>query len=434
MHDPQEASLVLIHGGTVYDLLKDRTFQADIVVENGKIARIGQVDPAGFSGEVVDATGCVVSPGLLDIHVHLREPGREDKETIATGCAAAMNGGFTAVCAMPNTNPPADKRAVVEFVKERARGQLAAVYPIATITAERKGELISEMADLVEAGAVAFSDDGDSVKNTAVLRRALEYSSMFDVPIIEHCEDPYLDADGVMNEGFVSTELGLPGMPAIAEEIIIQRDLSVLRYVGGKLHIAHISTARSVELVRQAKKEGLSVTCEVTPHHLALTEEEMRRFDANFKMNPPLRTAEDVEALHEGLRDGTIDAIASDHAPHAIQEKEEVELAVAPFGVIGLETTLGVIMKSVVERGTLPLTEALRRMTVGPARIVGLEDTLRIEEGALANLTVFDPDASWQIDPSEFRSKARNTPFKGWQVKGLVKAVFNRGLWYRRGQ
>ncbi len=434
MHEPQQANLVLIHGGEIYDLLKDRTFRADIVVENGRIAQIGRIEPASFKGDIVDASGCVVSPGLLDIHVHLREPGREDKETVATGCSAAMSGGFTAVCAMPNTNPPADKRAVVEFIKERARSQLTAVYPIATITAERKGELISEMADLVDAGAVAFSDDGDSVKNTAVLRRALEYSSMFNVPIIEHCEDPYLDAGGVMNEGFVSTELGLPGMPSIAEEIIIQRDLSVLRYVGGRLHIAHISTARSVELVRQAKQEGLAVTCEVTPHHLALTEEEMRRFDANFKMNPPLRTAEDVEALHEGLRDGTIDAIASDHAPHAVQEKEEVELALAPFGVIGLETTLGVIMKSVVERGTLPLTEALRRLTIGPARVVNLQDTLRIEEGAVANLTIFDPEASWQIDPTTFRSKARNTPFKGWEVKGQVKAVFNRGLWYRRDQ
>ncbi|HFE52530.1 MAG TPA: dihydroorotase, partial [Bacteroidetes bacterium] len=399
MDKPKPATAVLIHGGTVYDLVNDLTFEADIVVENGKIARIGRVEPGSFRGEVVDARGCVVAPGLLDIHVHLREPGREDKETIATGCAAAMAGGFTAVCAMPNTNPPADKRAVVEFVKERARDQLTAVYPIATITAERKGELISEMADLVEAGAVGFSDDGDSVKNTAVLRRALEYSSMFDVPIIEHCEDPYLDAGGVMNEGFVSTELGLPGMPGIAEEIIIERDLSVLRYVGGRLHIAHISTARSVELVRRAKEEGLAVTCEVTPHHLALTEEEMRRFDANFKMNPPLRTAEDVEALHQGLRDGTIDAIASDHAPHAVQEKEEVELAVAPFGVIGLETTLGVVMKTVVERGTLSLAEALSRLTVGPARVVNLLDTLRIQEGAVANLTVFDPEASWKIDP-----------------------------------
>ena len=434
MDKPRPATAVLIHGGTVYDLVNDLTLDADIVVENGKIARIGRVEPGSFRGEVVDARGCVVAPGLLDIHVHLREPGREDKETIATGCAAAMAGGFTAVCAMPNTNPPADKRAVVEFVKERARDQLTAVYPIATITAERKGELISEMADLVEAGAVGFSDDGDSVKNTAVLRRALEYSSMFDVPIIEHCEDPYLDAGGVMNEGFVSTELGLPGMPGIAEEIIIERDLSVLRYVGGRLHIAHISTARSVELVRRAKEEGLAVTCEVTPHHLALTEEEMRRFDANFKMNPPLRTAEDVEALHQGLRDGTIDAIASDHAPHALEEKDEVELAVAPFGVIGLETTLGVVMKTVVEHGTLSLAEALRRLTVGPARVVNLLDTLRIQEGVVANLTVFDPEASWKIDPATFRSKARNTPFAGWQVKGQVRAVFNRGLWYGRGK
>ncbi|MDZ7373842.1 MAG: dihydroorotase [candidate division KSB1 bacterium] len=432
MKEPQPADLVLIKGGTVLDPVRKRAEQLDVIIEKGRIAKLGKAAKEGFPGEVVDASGCFVTPGLLDLHVHLREPGQEEKETIATGCRAAMAGGFTAVCSMPNTDPPVDSRSVVEYIRERAQSQLVTVYPIAAITKGRQGEEISEMADLVEAGAVAFSDDGSAVKNTAVLRRALEYSSMFDVPIIEHCEDPYLDEGGVMNEGFVATELGLPGMPRIAEEIIVQRDLSVLGYVGGRLHIAHVSTKGSVELIRRAKEKGLAVTAEVTPHHLSLTDEEMRRFDANFKMNPPLRTAEDVEALIEGLRDGTIDAIASDHAPHCVHEKDELELEFAPFGVIGLETTLGVVLRVLVQERGFPIEEVIEKMTYGPARIIRKAETLEIREGAMANLTVFALGESWQVDPNRFYSKGRNTPFRDWQLPGKVRAVFNNGLWWRQ--
>jgi len=432
VNEPQQAKRVLIKGGTLLDPKRKSAEQVDIVIENGRIATIGRIEEASFSGDVVDARGHVVCPGLLDLHVHLREPGQEDKETIATGCQAAMAGGFTAVCSMPNTDPPADNRSVIEFIRERAAGQLVTVYPIAAITKGRQGEEISEMADLVEAGAVAFSDDGSSVKNTAVLRRALEYSSMFDVPVIEHCEDPYLDEGGVMNEGFVATELGLPGMPRIAEEIIVQRDLSVLGYVGGRLHIAHVSTRGSVELIRRAKEKGLAVTAEVTPHHLALTDEEMRRFDSNFKMNPPLRTAEDVQALIEGLRDGTIDAIASDHAPHCVHEKDELELEYAPFGVIGLETTLGVVLRVLVQEHSFPLAEVLDKLSYQPARIIRKEETLTIREGAQANLTVFAPEERWRVDANRFFSKGRNTPFRDWELPGRVRAVFNNGLWWRR--
>jgi dihydroorotase len=432
VNEPQQAKRVLIKGGTLLDPKRRSAEQVDIVIENGRIATIGRIEEASFSGDVVDARGHVVCPGLLDLHVHLREPGQEDKETIATGCQAAMAGGFTAVCSMPNTDPPADNRSVIEFIRERAAGRLVTVYPIAAITKGRQGEEISEMADLVEAGAVAFSDDGSSVKNTAVLRRALEYSSMFDVPVIEHCEDPYLDEGGVMNEGFVATELGLPGMPRIAEEIIVQRDLSVLGYVGGRLHIAHVSTRGSVELIRRAKEKGLAVTAEVTPHHLALTDEEMRRFDSNFKMNPPLRTAEDVQALIEGLRDGTIDAIASDHAPHCVHEKDELELEYAPFGVIGLETTLGVVLRVLVQEHSFPLAEVLDKLSYQPARIIRKEETLTIREGAQANLTVFAPEERWRVDANRFFSKGRNTPFRDWELPGRVRAVFNNGLWWRR--
>ncbi len=431
MDRPQAANLILIKGGTLIDPAAGRKEEVDIVVEEGRIAKIGRVEEGAFSGAVLNAQGCVVCPGLFDMHVHLREPGQEYKETIETGCRAAAAGGFTAVCSMPNTDPPVDRRSIVEFIRERAEGQLTAVYPIATITKGRRGEEISEMADLVEAGAVAFSDDGSSVKDTGVLRRALEYSSMFGLPIIEHCEDPYLDKGGVMHEGFVSTELGLPGMPSIAEEIIVQRDLRVLGYVGGKLHIAHVSTAGSVELIRRAKEQGLPVTAEVTPHHLALTDEEMRRFDPNYKMNPPLRTQRDVEALIEGLRDGTIDAIASDHAPHCIHEKDEVELELAPFGVIGLETTLGVVLHVLVEQNGFSLEQVIEKLTIAPARVIGKEDTLRIREGKTANLTVFNPNESWTVDPARFRSKARNTPFRDWTLPGRVRAVFNRGMWWR---
>jgi dihydroorotase len=421
----------LFKGGSLLDLDTGKETPEDILIVDGRIAELGKVEIASFDGEVIDVSGAVVVPGLMDMHVHLREPGREDEETVETGCRAAMAGGFTAVCPMPNTEPPADKREVLDFLKERAAGQLVELFPIAAVSKGRKGEEIAEMGELVEAGAVAFSDDGDPVHNAAVMRRALEYASMFGRPVIDHCQELTLSAGGVMNEGFVSTNLGLPGMPAIAEEIMVARDLFLAKYTGGKLHIAHVSTAGAVELIRRARAEGVQVTCEVTPHHLTLTDEAVVGFDTNTKMNPPLRTAADVEALRAGLRDGTIQVIASDHAPHAIEEKE-VECAAAPFGIIGLETSLGLVLRELVDGKVLSLAQALRAMTVGPRAALGLEQ-VKIAKGAMANLSFIDPRAEWVVDRSRLHSKCRNTPFHGWKLRGLVLALCNKGLFWCAG-
>ncbi|MDZ7272431.1 MAG: dihydroorotase, partial [candidate division KSB1 bacterium] len=354
MNQPKPAHKVLFKGATLLDLESGKESPADLLIVDGVIAELGKLDIPSFDGELIDASGTVVVPGLMDMHVHLREPGREDEETVESGCRAAMAGGFTAICPMPNTEPPADKREVLDFLRDRARGQLVELFPIAAVSKGRKGEEIAEMGELVDAGAVAFSDDGDPVHNAAVMRRALEYAKMFGRPVIDHCEERSLTAGGAMNEGFVSTNLGLPGMPAVAEEIIVARDLALAKYTGGRLHVAHVSTAGSVELIRRARAEGVQVTCEVTPHHLILTDQAVVGFDTNTKMNPPLRTAADVEALRAGLRDGTIQVIASDHAPHAVEEKD-VEYAAAPFGIIGLETSLALVLRELVGRQVLTL-------------------------------------------------------------------------------
>ncbi len=368
----------------------------------------------------------MIVPGLLDMHVHLREPGREDEETVESGCAAAMAGGITAVCAMPNTEPACDSQEVVRFLKKRAEEQLVEVFPIAAVSKKREGKEITEMAELVRAGAVAFSDDGSPVKSAAVMRRALEYSSMYGVPVIDHCEEPDLAAGGQMNEGWMSTRLGLAGNPDIAEAVMIARDLALAEFTGGHLHIAHISTALGVELVRRAKETGVKVTCEVTPHHLAFTDEALEHYDTNLKMNPPLRSRADVEALLAGLRDGTIDVIASDHAPHSIEEKE-VEFAAAPNGILGLETMLGIILEKVVAAGVLPLHQALEKMILAPRRVLHLPLPL-IAEGAPANLTVFSPDESWTVAVKKLKSLSRNMPYAGWNLPGRVCGVINRGL------
>ncbi len=402
---------------------------ADVLIEKGKIAKIG-ADLAAENTEVIEAGGQILTPGWLDMHVHFREPGREDEETVKSGCAAAAAGGFTGACPMPNTEPAADQRSIIEFMIEEAKDSPVDVHPIAAATKGRQGRELSEMADLIEGGAVAFSDDGVAIATAEMVRRAMEYASMFDVPIIEHCEEPSMTEGGAMHEGAVATRLGMPGMPGVAEDLIVARDILLAEFTGARLHIAHISTAGAVELVRRAKARGVAVTCEVTPHHFCLTDREVERFDANFKMNPPLRTQKDVEALLEGLRDGTIDVIATDHAPHAPEEKE-VEFQAAPFGIIGLETALGLILSKLVEPGILSLEEAVRKVTVNPREILRLP-VPRIEEGAAANFTLFDPSAGWTVEPQQFYSRSRNTPFAGWKLRGRVEAVFNKGFLWRR--
>jgi dihydroorotase len=333
---------------------------------------------------------------------------------------------------MPNTNPPIDDEAVVRFVQRKAKealGGLVDVYPIAAVTHGRKGEQLAPLAELAEAGAVAFSDDGDPVYDAEIMRRALEYASMYQKPVIQHAQDLALTKGGVMNEGFTSTELGLAGMPRTAEEIMVARDISLVEFSGGQYHVAHLSTAGAVELVRGAKKRGLSVTAEVTPHHFTLTDEVVRSYDTNTKMNPPLRTREDVQELIDGLRDGTIDVIATDHAPHSYDEKQ-VEFQAAPFGVVGLETAIGLALTELVHKGILSLTQLVEKLSVNPRRILHLPE-IRVVEGESANLTVIDPAAEWVVDPSKFRTRSKNTPFGGYHLKGRPVCVINHGQVYR---
>jgi dihydroorotase len=363
--------------------------------------------------------------------VHLREPGYEHKETILTGCTAAAAGGFTAVCCMPNTDPAIDEESVIKFIQNKARvalGGLVDVHPIAAVTVGRKGEHLSPMAELAAAGAVAFSDDGEPVADTEMMRRAMEYAAMYHRPVIQHAQDISLTKGGAMNEGFVSTELGLGGMPGIAEEVVVARDISIAEFTHGQYHIAHASTAGTVALVRKAKKQGLAVTCEATPHHFTLTDDAVRSYDTNTKMNPPLRTREDVEAIRSGLHDGTIDVIASDHAPHTFDEKQ-VEFQIAPFGIIGLETTIGLCLTHLVHTGLLTLHQLVEKLSVNPRKILHLP-AVRCGEGEPANLTILDPDVQWVVDPRVFRSKSKNTPFGNATLRGRAVGVINNGLAY----
>ena len=395
----------------------------DILILKGTIKEIGKSQKPPSGTHIIDLNGAYVSPGWADVHVHLREPGREDEETIRSGSDAAMAGGFTAVCCMPNTDPPLDSEDMISAVKKKAAGHLVEVYPLGTVSKGRKGEELAEIGSMVEAGAVGFSDDGDPVEDEALMRNALDYSKMFDVPIVNHSEIKSLAEGGVMNEGAVSARLGIPGIPPHAEDIMVARDIRLLELTGGKLHVPHISTKESMNLIRSAKEKGLPLTCEVTPHHLSLTDTNFEKFDAAYKVNPPLRTDEDVEALRAGLRDGTIDCIASDHAPHS-PEENEADLLDAPFGLVGLETAFGVCVTNLLETGVLKLEELIEKLSTAPRKIYNLPPA-EIIEGAVANMTFFDTKTGWTVDSDKFLSNSRNTPYQGMNLKGRVFGVVN---------
>ncbi len=396
--------------------------KADVLIEGGKIAAVGaKLLVKGDNSShvtVIEAKGLWVCPGFVDLHVHLREPGFEYKETIATGARAAVAGGFTSVCCMPNTQPVNDSRSVTEFIlRQAASAKQANVFPIGAITKGSDGNELAEIGELYEAGCVALSDDGRPVMQSLIMRRAMEYALAFNLPIIDHCEDLSLAEGGSMNEGLVSTELGLAGIPSAAEEVMVARNVALAELTGARLHLAHVSTVGSVRLVREAKSRGLAVTAEACPHHFSLTEEAVRNFNTHAKMNPPLRTGADVQAVKEGLRDGTIDGIATDHAPHAVQEKQ-LQFDEAPFGIVGLETALPLVL-NLVEEGVLSSEQAISKLTCAPAQVFALpKGTLAL--GADADVVLIDPDHTWVVDPSRFQSKARNTPFTGWTMKGRV--------------
>jgi dihydroorotase len=427
---------ILIAGGRVIDPANRRDAVLNLLIEDGRIADVATpgAHPAPAAERVLDARGKIVCPGFVDLHVHLREPGREDMETIATGTRAAARGGFTSVCCMANTNPVNDNQSVTEFIVDRARRDGAVnVFPIGAITKGMKGEELAEIGELVGAGCVAISDDGMPVMNAELMRRALEYATLFKIPVIQHAEDVHLTGKGVMHEGRVSTELGFKGIPAASEAIIVARDLLLAEFTGSHYHVAHVSTAEAVQMVREAKAKGLHVTCEAAPHHFALSDEAVMSFDTNAKMSPPLRSARHVEAVKAGLRDGTIDAIATDHAPHTIQDKE-VEFDYAANGITGLETAFGLTVTTLVEGEVLTLPQAIARLTSEPARIFGLaKGTLSV--GADADVAIVDPTREWIYDVRQTASKSRNSPFHGWKLRGQVLATIVGGkvVWELQG-
>jgi dihydroorotase len=411
---------LLLRGGRVLDPSQGLDLASgDVLLVDGKVEHAGARIAGPDDAETIDCAGLVVSPGFIDVHCHLREPGREDVETIATGARAAAAGGFTAVCAMPNTDPVTDNQAAVGFIIRQAiRAQAARVYPIGAITMGQKGESLAEFGEMVAAGAVAVSDDGKPVVSAQMMRTALEYARTFGIPVADHCEEPTLAKGGAMNEGLTSARLGLRGIPSEAEEIMAIRDILLARRTGGHVHLCHMSTKGSVELIRWGKERGINVTAEVCPHHLSLTESEVEGYNTNAKMNPPLRTAEDVEALQQAVRDGTIDVVATDHAPHHYDEKER-EFPDAPNGIIGLETALAVLVTWLVVPGVIDYATLVEKMACAPARVFHLPGgTLR--RGSVADVTVFDPEREWVVDPARFRTRGRNTPYAGQTLRGMA--------------
>lgn len=415
---------IVIHKGRVIDPGRING-PADVLIQEGKIVQVGKGLAVPPGAIVIDAGGKWVLPGFVDLHVHLREPGFEYKETIQTGTAAAVAGGFTSVCCMPNTSPVNDNQSVTEFILDKARAAgLATVFPIGAITKGSEGKALAEFGELKDAGCVAVSDDGKPVMNGMVMRRALEYARTFNLTVVDHCECLHLTEGGCMHEGLVATELGLHSIPAAAEDVMVARNLALAELTGGRLHLAHLSTAGSVRMVREAKARGVTVTAEACPHHFLLTDEAVREFNTNAKMNPPLRSRKDVDAIKAGLKDGTIDAIATDHAPHADFEKQR-EFDYAPFGIVGLETAWGLAL-TLVDEGVLSVEQVVALLTVQPARAFGLsKGTLAV--GADADVTIVDPETQWVVEPEQFRSKGRNTPFAGWKLKGRVVSTLVGG-------
>lgn len=419
---------ILITNGKVIDPSRQMEAHRDILIEGKKIKGIYPKGKGPRSASVLDASDCVVIPGLVDMHTHLREPGYEYKETIKTGTLAAVRGGFTTVCCMPNTDPINDTISVTQYILDRAAKEgSCTVYPVAAITKGQQSEALCELEALIKAGCIAFSDDGRPVTNSLIMRRALEYSKIFDVPIISHCEDLKLSEGRVVNEGFVSTILGLRGIPKAAEEVMVARDISLCELTKGRLHIAHVSTRGSVNLIRNAKKRGIQVTAETCPHYFSLTDDALISYDTNLKVNPPIRTAEDVEAIKEGLQDDTIDVIATDHAPHHIDDKNK-EFDAAAFGISGLETALPLSM-TLVDAGILDLQQLIAKMTIAPSQIIGIKKgTLAV--GADADVTIVNPVQTFKVDTSALLSKGKNSPFHNWDLKGCVVKTIAMGKLY----
>jgi dihydroorotase len=420
---------MLLKGGRIVDPAGGRDGTFDVLVENGAIARIGRDLPVNDANVFEMGAGWIVAPGLIDVHVHLREPGQEHKETIATGTASAVAGGFTSVACMPNTDPVNDHAGITQFILNRAaEANLARVYPIGAVSLGSKGEQLAELGEQKSAGCVAFSDDGRPVATALLMRRALEYAGMLNVPVIDHCEDPSLKGDGVAHEGYYASALGLRGIPGVAESLMVERDVSLAELTGAHVHIAHMSARQSLRAVRAGKERGVRITCEVAPHHFVLTDEMLERpvqYDTNVKMNPPLREAADRDAMLDGIADGTVDAIATDHAPHHADEKF-VEFDRAPFGIVGLETAVPLVFDRLVHTGRISVPRAIELLTAGPARVLGLPGGTLVE-GNPADITVIDPDRRVRIDAARLKSRSKNTPFDGWQLRGVCVATMVAG-------
>lgn len=416
---------MLIKDGYIYDPANKREGDFDILVRDGKILKVAKKVKEN-AAKIIDAKGKIALPGLIDMHAHLREPGRENAETIATGLAAAASGGFTGVAAMPNTEPCCDNQEVFYFMRQQARkANTANLYPTGAITKNREGKELAELGELKNAGCLAISDDGTSVKNASIMRRALEYAHMLGMVVISHCEDSDLSADGVMHEGYISTELGMVGIPAVAESTIVARDLQLAEFAAARIHIAHVSCKESLEIIRTAKAKGMKVTCETCPHYLIFTDDKVKNFDTNFKMNPPLRSKEDREALRSALKDGTIDVISTDHAPH-IESEKDVEFNYAPFGIIGLETALAAIATEIVANNIITWNGVVEMMSLHPAQILGLNKGT-LSEGRDADITIVDPNEEWVYKREDIRSKSKNSPFIGSKFKGKVKYTIVAG-------